>query len=167
MANTLVAPADLAAFPGAPFVDTLVDAAAGSVRDDAGWHIAPSVTETLTVVSPGGTALLIPSLKYTITSVRDVTDPANPETITNYVDRRHGILHRSYGWATDHKYEVAVTHGYTTCPPALLPILAHRAQAAKAVSGNVRLGSLALGFNNPADSRTDQDDKILARYSLR
>lgn len=128
MANTLVAPADLADFPGAPFVDALVDAAAGSVRDEAGWHIAPSVTETLTVVSPGGTALLIPSLLYTITAVRDVTDAANPETITNYVDRGSGVLHRGYGWATDHKYEVDVTHGYAACPPALLPVLAELCQ---------------------------------------
>lgn len=163
----LVEVVDLSDYPGAPFTTAVVESAAESVRDEAGWHIAPEVTETLTVVSKGGTALLIPSLRYTITAVRDVTDPAAPEAITNYVDRGAGILHRSYGWATDHKYEVVLTHGYATCPPALKPVIAHRAQAAKMPGGSVSLGSLSTGFSNPADARTEQDAAIIARYSLR
>jgi hypothetical protein len=39
MANTLVSPYDLEDFPGAPFSDTLVDAAVVGPRR-GGWHIA-------------------------------------------------------------------------------------------------------------------------------
>jgi hypothetical protein len=54
MANTLVSPYDLEDFPGAPFSDTLVDAAVSEIRGEAGWHIAPQVTETLTSTPTAG-----------------------------------------------------------------------------------------------------------------
>lgn len=159
----LVAAADLADYPGAPFAESVVESAGEAVRDEAGWHIAPEVTETLTIVSRGGTALVLPTLKYAITAVRDVT--ASPvETITDYVDRGSGVLHRAYGWATDHRYEVDLTHGYAACPPALKPVIAHRAQASKmGGSSNVRLGSLSIGSDSGAP---EQDAAIIARYSL-
>ena len=162
-AQPLVVAADLADYPGAPFSDAVVESAGESVRVEAGWHIAPEIAEVVTVVSRGGTALLIPSLRYTVTAVRDVTDSANPETITDYVDRGSGVLYRGYGWATDHRYEVDVTHGFAECPPALKPVIAHRAQAARSGASNVRLGSLSIG----ADSgEPEQDAAIVARYSL-
>lgn len=160
----LVAAADLSDYPGAPFAPGVVESAAESVRDEAGWHIAPSVTETLTVRSRGGTALLLPTLRYTITAVRDVTDASSPVAVTNYVDRGSGVLHRDYGWATDHKYEVDLTHGYDACPPSLKPVIARRAQAIRTPGATMRLGSLSIGSDVGED--TPQDAAIIARYSL-
>lgn len=161
----LATPEDLVNYAGAPFAPDVVSAAAESVRAEAGWHIAPVVTETMAGVSQGGTVLLIPSLRYTVTAVRDVT--ASPaETITDYVDRGSGILHRDRGWVTGHRYEVDATHGYAGCPPALLPVIAHRASAMRSpAGGNVRLGSLSLGSTGGAEG--EQDAAIVARYSLR
>jgi hypothetical protein len=167
MTNTLAAPTDLADFPGAPFSDALVDSAVSAVRGEAGWHIAPAVTETVTVVSEGGTVLLVPSLRVTaVTEVRDVSGDT-PEALTGWVLRRSGILERGYGWPKRHAIEVDLTHGYAETPPELLPVLARRANDARASSaGQVRLGSLSVGTTSVGTAVTAADEAVVRRYSL-
>jgi hypothetical protein len=162
MTNTLVAPTDLADFPGAPFSDALVDSAAGSVRGEAGWHIAPVVTETLRVFSEGGKALLIPSLKYTISEIRDVSGDT-PETLTGWTDRGFGILLRT-SWPSDHMLEVDVVHGYEACPPELWPVIARYVQAAqtKSTVSQTSLGDFSESYRTGSVS-----DPVLARFSVR
>lgn len=129
MANTLAAPADLADFPGAPFADAIVDAAVGSVRREAGWHIAPTVTETLTVDSRGGRWLMLPTMNLTaVTAVRDISGDT-PETLTGWKFKRAGMLYLATGWKCDAVIEVDVTHGYATPPAELLSVIAERCQA--------------------------------------
>ena len=99
-----------------------------------------------------------------MTEVRDISGDT-PVTLTGWTDRGSGILLKSY-WPAGHMLEVDVTHGYVACPPELLPVIAHRAQAAKVPGGSVRLGSLSTGYSNPNDARNEQDDAILARFKL-
>lgn len=135
MANTLVEPADLLPFPGAPFTQEVVDAAVAAVRKTAGWHIAPSVTETATVESQGGRFLFLRTLHLTeVTAVRDVTN-STPVVLDGY--RTHqtdefkaGILDRPCGWPCG-VLEVDLTHGYPECPEDLLPAVAELCRAAK------------------------------------
>ena len=115
----LFAPEDLAGLPGAPFDSELVLQAGEAIRNAAGWHIAPVVTETLEVDSPGGFNLYLKTKRLTaVSEVRDVTAGT---VLTGYTFNRLGRLTRYSGWpSNDHLLEVDVVHGYAECPPELL-----------------------------------------------
>ena len=157
----LVEAIDLVDFPGAPFAESLVESAGESVRAEAGWHIAPQVTETLRIFSEGGTALVLPTLEYTVSAVRDISGDT-PVVLTGWTDRGSGILLKSY-WPAGRVLEVDVVHGYVACPPELLPVIAHRVQASRSPGANVRLGSLSIGGD---PGTPEQDDAVLARFTL-
>lgn len=130
MANDLVSPEDLADFPGAPFPPTVVDAAVGALRGDAGWHIAPEREETLLVDSEGGCKLLLPTMRLTaVAEVRNML-PDTPEVIENWRKSVRGTL--SLRWSAwpcgDESVEVDITHGYTETPPELLIVVAQYCQ---------------------------------------
>jgi hypothetical protein len=121
MANTLVSPEDLAGFPGFPFAEESVDVAAAQVRAEAGWHIAPVVTETLLVDSYGGYLLSLPTRRVAaITAVRGVTGE-----LGTWTHLGSGLYRRS-GWPVG-VLEVDLTHGYAEIPSDLLPVVAARA----------------------------------------
>ena len=84
--DSLATADDLASFPGAPFDELLVEVAQESVRADAGWHIAPVRTETLTLLSYGDYFLSIPSLRIvSVEAVRygpDLTEYTEGWTVT-------------------------------------------------------------------------------------
>lgn len=115
---------DLEGFAGAPFVEAAVTAVGERIRDACRWHVSPVVTETLTVDSRGGIALFLPTLKLTaVSAVRDVTDPDAPVAITGYRWSTGGVLTRTGGmrWPYGSRtVEVDITHGYPTCPAALV-----------------------------------------------
>lgn len=162
----LVAAAGLAPF--GTFTEDAALAAGQGIRRETNWHISPSVTETLTLYSEGGTVLLLPSLKVTaVTAIRDVTDADVPETLTGWSFRANGVLKRNCGWPTGHAIEVDVTHGYDACPAELLPVLARRARDTSAsTAGSVRLGSLQIGTTSVGTTITATDEAIIRRYSL-
>lgn len=130
MTNTLVTPEDLADFPGAPFPPTVVDAAVDALRGDAGWHIAPEVTETVLVDSEGSCKLLLPTMRLTeVTEVRNVL-PDTPEVIEGWRKSRRGTLTlRWSGWPCgDESVEADITHGYAETPPSLFIVVAQYCQ---------------------------------------
>jgi hypothetical protein len=155
MTNTLAAPADLADFPGAPFSDALVDAAVSAVRGEAGWHIAPAVTETVIVESVGGPHLFLPTLQLTaVTAVRDVTsEDIAAVAVTGWRSHntarfRAGLLFRPAGWRG--VYEVDLTHGYAACPDDLKSALAERARTIRS-GGRVKqqaAGPYSVNFDS-------------------
>jgi hypothetical protein len=123
-------PALLDDFPGAPFPEIVVTAAEESVRDEAGWHIAPVVTETVTVDGSGASPyLLLPSLRIvSVASVRALVDDAWVD-LTGWRIAGSGMLWRSAGWAYGiAAVEVTMSHGYPTVPAGLLPVVAARCQ---------------------------------------
>ena len=160
----LLYPVELSDLPGAPFSDAVVLLAGERIRDECGWHIAPSVTETLTVDVDCGRAFL-PSMRVTaVSAVRDVTGtspvviPASAwrwrKTITAVDISRCGV----------ETIEVDITHGYDTCPTALL---GRAAELARRIGrgGDVRseqVGGVAYSY---AAGATD-DDAALLKYAL-
>lgn len=161
----LVAAADLSDYPGAPFTEGVAESAGDSVRDQAGWHIAPEITETMVVRSRGGRDLLLRSLR--VTAVTEITH--NGTAVTDWDDDaelfREGILHRENGWPIG-VLRVTLTHGYLSIPPALLPVVATWAQAIKR-GGQVTqesLGSRSVSFAT-GESATVSD--ALARYTIK
>jgi hypothetical protein len=167
----LVEPTDLTDFPGAPFPASLVAAACDSIRDDAGWHIAPSVESTEQVHSLGGKYLFVKSLRLTdVTEIRSITE-SGTTVLTGWVRYESGTLFRSCGWPVDALIEVDMVDGYETCPPSLFPAVVSRIQDAKVdrSRGSVRLGSLAvspLGPPNTAAAEAAQPDAVVRRFRI-
>lgn len=166
MTNTLAGPSDLTGFPGAPFTDRVVDGAVGALRLVARWHIAPSVTETITLDSDGGSRLILPTLHLTaVSEVRDVSGDT-PVVITDFRWSHAGVLSRPCGWPYGFQsIEVDITHGYTECPPELLSIIAYGCQSA-GVDRNLSARSVGPFSESYRDSAGEVSDPILARYTL-
>lgn len=99
-----------------------VDAACAQVRDFCNWHIAPSVTETVTVPVRSG-VLSLPSLHVTeVVSVDGTTD--------GFTWTSDGVVRLSYGHHWSYRQTPAVvvfTHGYESCPLPVRQVVAQLA----------------------------------------
>lgn len=161
----LVIPGDLTGQSGAPFSAEVVLSASESVRRACGWHIAPVVTETLTLNSNGGPLLVLPSLKVVdITEVRDVSDDT-PAIIEGWRWSADGLVSRENGcWPTGFRtVEVDIIHGHETCPPELFPVIADFSRRRVAQES---IGGRSVSFVSSADSRLEStlaDFRIRAR----
>lgn len=161
---TLASSTALTGFPGAPFDPSAVESACESVRGDAGWHIAPEVTETLTVVSYGGVLLTLPTRRIVaVAAVRDMTTTAT--LLTGW--RRMGCdLYSTSGWPVG-TLEVDLTHGFPAVPPELLPVIAQRVSAGE-VGSNVRQRSTTRGPFGLSETYRDTAtlDPAVLRYAV-
>ena len=123
----LVLPGDLDGYPGAPFPPEPVMSAVAGLRRAAGWHIAPSVTETVTLDHDGAGVLQLRSLYVTaVTSVKDVSTDT-PTDLTGWRWSQDGMVSECFP-CEFRTVEVTFTHGYAECPPDLLPVVASRTQ---------------------------------------
>lgn len=167
MTNDLAAPDDLAEFPGAPFADSLLDAAVSAVRGEVGWHIAPSRNDTVDVDSRGGRYLFLPSLYVTaVTTVEDVTGDV-ATAIDDWRFSANGTLYRAAGWpAGTAAVRVAMTHGFASCPADLLSVLAERCQLSAVNRAYARegVGPFSVTLRDRADRAAV--DPAVARYQL-
>lgn len=126
MVTELAAPADLATYRGGD-PDLVVAAAEGAVRVYCGWHIAPARTETVTAMSDGGAALLLPTMQVSeITAVRQLTTEG-PQVEDNWRSTPRlaaGVLLRNSGcWKYGGVYEVDCTHGHAQVPPEVRAVV--------------------------------------------
>lgn len=171
MANDLVSPSDLSGFPGAPFADGVVDAAVAELRKVAGWHVAPSIDETVAVDADYGRSVILPTLRLNaVAAVRNVTSLVDdPTDVTDYrttptLRFRAGIVDRPCGWPCG-VLEFDITHGYDTCPAELLPIIAAACRQIGADSRNVQqqgAGPFSVTYREPSGDI----DPAVARYAL-
>lgn len=179
MANTLVTAYDLEDFPGAPFSDSLVDAAVADIRAEAGWHIAPLVNATLQIHSYGGNVLFLPSRRVTaVTAVRNMSNGG--ALVTGWQQVSSELWRWPYGYGYGYGYggyyygwpvgivEVDVTHGYDATPVDLLPVVAARAllmsnprdpALTERLVGQVAEKYASTGAARPADP-------VVSRYAL-
>lgn len=169
MANTLAQPVELADFPGAPFTQGVVDSAVGAVRLEAGWHIAPQVTETIKVHGSGGTMLILPTLRLTtVTEVRDVSGDT-PVVLGGWRKSTKGILTRDAGWPCGIEViEVDLTHGYTTTPPELFPVIAYfsKVQQVDPTVSQEALGSWSRTFRASSGDQSGLPLAVLSRFTV-
>lgn len=155
----LVEPEDMAGQPGAPFSQAALAAIGESIRREAGWHIAPEVTETLIVDSIGGRILILPTLH--LVSVSQVRD-GDGSVLTGWRMSKRGMLSRSSGWPAGFgAVEVDVVHGHKTCPAELLPVVASRAQRRVRSES---IGGRSVTFDADPDAGTAPS--VLARFAL-
>lgn len=100
------------------------DAACRAVRTYCGWHVAPSVTQTLVLDGPGGSLLVLPSLLVT-----DVAEVKNAGTVLSDPEWSAAGMIRSHGWTTRFRgVSVTLTHGYDECPEDIYAVLEHMAR---------------------------------------
>ena len=135
-------------------------AACAAVRLYCGWHIAPVVTETLTLDGPGGTLLRLPSAR--VKAVLSVTNKGT--VIDNPEWSEYGMI-RGFWWTEKFRgVVVEFTHGYDECPADLLDVLTQMAAAAgRGGVSAVTSGTHQVSFEPAPDSR--QRD-VLDRYRL-
>ena len=155
MANDLARPTDLAGFPGAPFSDAQVDAAAAAVRRAAGWHIAPVRTETKALdVACIESRLRLPT--RLLVSLDEVRDGETGDVIaadTYRVSHALAQARRSAGWPSGYEaVEVDMTHGYEETPADVLAVVAQAVALARRdpTIQSVSLDDFATRYYNDA-----------------
>jgi hypothetical protein len=167
VSNDLVSPNQLSDFPGAPFTDAAVDAVVARLRREAGWHIAPRRTETVTVDGSDTRLLVLPTLELTdVTEVRDVTVLAAPVVVPDWRAARAGMLRRSGGWPRGYLSVAAdITHGYEECPADLLPVIATLCKLSTS-DGEVNQESLGSWSVTLRESLPQDQAETLQAYSI-
>lgn len=87
-------------------------AAQGAVRRECGWHVAPVITETLTLDGSGSRTLLLPSKR--VRALESVTNDGRDVADRVKFSRTAGVLTLASGWSCDvGAVEVTLTHGYS------------------------------------------------------
>ena len=146
------------------------DAACVTVREYCGWHIAPAITETVTLDGPGGSLLRLRSLY--VTAVTEVINRGHvvddPQWSQNgmirgcWTDRFRGIT-------------VTMTHGYDECPADIVAVLEHMASQGEAAEAVGVMQSMTAGpFTAQASTASlagavglsGQHRGVLDRYKL-
>lgn len=149
-------------------------AACSAVRAYCGWHVAPSVTETVTVDGSGSSVQLLPTLH--LTALLSITNAGIPVFDPEWSDM--GAVRGC--WTAKYRgVEASIAHGYPQCPAEVLAVA--RAAAARIVSdrasqaaggavqqvGQVRYvlprdgGTTAAGWDGPS-----YEAGILDRYRI-
>lgn len=146
------------------------EVAVSAIRDYCGWHIAPSVTETLTVDGPGrGGQLLLPTLR--LTAVAAVQNDGTAVELDNVQWTQRGAL-RGARWNDKYRGVTAtVTHGYDEWPPALLAVA--RSMAAQGAGSNatrITSGPHSVELTEEARAGAWQPspaaERVLVRYRI-
>lgn len=171
--DSLLTAADLVDLPGAPFSDVVVSMVCEAVRVECGWHIAPERTETVTLDSPGGRVLMLPTLHLTsVAAVRNML-PDTPTDLIGWRKSRAGMLSAGCRWPCGFEsVEVTMTHGYANCPAglaaaigALCAVAALNPAVASESAGSVSISyrDLAAGLSYDQQLATNA---IIAHYKL-
>jgi hypothetical protein len=174
-APSMVLASDLNGFPGGPFSQEMVDVAVAAIRSEVGWHIAPVVTETLSLWSNGSHNLLLPSLR--VVSVQSVVAAGVAVTAFQVAPgcllQRFGYYPAGLGswyqppllrWPVG-PVDVTLTHGFDSAQD-LIPAIAARLFAL------TRDRSVQVQTDGPfsttyrADVETDGGDPAVSRYRI-
>lgn len=154
---------------------TAEDRAAAAIRAYCGWHVAPSLTETIILDGNGSGRMLLPSTK--VTGVAEVAIDGVALDPAEYRWSADGWLTRAprNRWPdTERSIAVTMTHGFDSVPEIEDVLPAVVARASLSLSG-VELGESVGPFKQSFISgrdgiRTvglmDAEKEILARYKL-
>jgi hypothetical protein len=114
----------------------MLDGAIEAVVGYCGWHIAPSVTETVVLDGSGLTVQTLPSLN--VTEISDVSELGNAVGQVDW--STYGVMEkRNGGLWTDRRRGIAVTltHGFAATPTWIVTMVC-------AMAGRAFLGSLGV-----------------------
>lgn len=164
VAPSMIDVSELSGFPGAEgFTQEMVEVAVAAIRADAGWHIAPVVTETVTVFGDGRRSLFLPSLR--VLSVDAVTFGGLP--VQGWMLCPGCVLYgiSSWEWPVG-PVQVTLTHGYESAPD-LIPAVAARlngfTRGDRAVVSQTD-GPFTTTYST--DAEMSASDTVISRYSI-
>ena len=142
-------------------------AAAGRIRTECQWHIAPIWQEELSLRGDGSSLLLLPTLK--LISVDQVIIKGLVQDLSKFVvdPSINGIWIKSGGWSVE-PISVLFTHGYAECPPELKAAAAQIARQDRAAGfGQVSIGQVRVAASTAGDDGLDPYvSSILKMYRL-
>lgn len=171
-AGPLATPDDLASYQSGN-EQSLLDQATALVRSYCGWHVAPSLAETITVDGSGSMFLSLPSLH--VISITSVTEAGTLLDAGSYEWSVQGQLWRSTPWAGAYRSVVVeLVHGYDEAPVLTAVVMAVVSRAQKSPAGEVRVqvGPFSetysqSGFNQAGGLvLLDAEKAVLDRYRL-
>lgn len=121
-----------------PRVEPALAGASRAIRRYCGWHIFPSISETLILDGPGGRVLDLPSLN--VTDVASVVQLGTTLDASTYRWSALGSIKLNSGWWTDEYrgIEVALTHGYVDADDVRDVLLAIVSRELSSPSGATR-----------------------------
>lgn len=159
-AGPIVTTTDLTAYQsGDP--QSLIDSATAEVRGYCGWHVTPSLSETVTLDASGGTSLMLPSLH--VTAVTAVLADGTALTTDDYAWSQVGVLTYLTGcWPVKAgSVVVTFTHGYDDALDLAQVILARatRTKSNPTSAKTMTAGPFAESFDSVffADERATLD----------
>lgn len=155
----LVTGTELTGFKGAPFPPAVLNAAAESIRTECEWHIAPEVESVVKLRAGTSDTVLLPTMH--LVEVLEVTSSAGV-LLTGWEELQDGTLWRQGGFPRF--INVRFKHGYDSCPPELLTVIAERAVSGSA--GRISqesLGSRSVSMEAGYDSVSMA---VLQKYKL-
>lgn len=141
------------------------DAACGAVRAYCGWHVAPSVTETVRLDGSGTSVMLLPTLHLTELAIKnDGTPVSDPEWSAA------GMVRTSGCWTSKFRgVEATMTHGYSECPAEIVGVLLEASSRGVAGSTVSQVGQVRMGGNEGVSGSASfllEQTAILDRYRL-
>lgn len=160
--------------------------ASGAIRTYCGWHIAPSVTETLVVDGSGSRLQALPTMH--LTDVTAVTNDGEDLVLTDIEWSQAGMLRWNHGpdWGWDRgrwwsiRFQgvtADVTHGYAEVPPEIVMIclnsaIGRLAAIERGSATRVQVGEVSVGYRTPSKDvpgdgeLSPSDHLILERYAI-
>lgn len=131
---------------------TIVRQAQGAIRRYCGWHIAPEVTETITLDGSGSRSLWLPSLY--VTDIASITIEGEVKSADDYDWSANGYVWSRYGYWTCRPRQIVVelTHGYSDIPEELVGVASSLA---------------ARRASSPAGVRREQAGQVSMEYGAR
>lgn len=162
----MVTPDDLAGLPGAPFPEAMVRAAQARIRTQCGWHIAPSLTQTIVVSGDGGYEQWLPTRHITDVMAVDVWDGTQYAPMPGWTSQvgwdEAGILSASSCFPAGRRtIRITLTHGWDPCPDDLKLLVA--ASTSRQIAQEV-ISSRSITFADTGDIYGLSE--VLDRYRL-
>ena len=177
----IVVTGDLALYQGGD-AQSLINQATALVRRYCGWHVTPSMTETVTLDGSGNGTQILPSLH--VSAIASVTYEGTLLAAVDYSWSPVGVVEyvpggpyftNAYRWSTGlGKVVVVMTHGFDDAPDLAGVVMAIASRAQASPNGVVRTQAgpfsetySQTGFNVAGGvSMVDHEKDILNRYRL-
>ncbi|WP_052373509.1 hypothetical protein [Nocardia otitidiscaviarum] len=151
-----------------------LDGVISDIREYCGWHIAPAVTETITVDGSGAAVLQIPTLR--LSAVASVAENGLVVPDTEYEWSEDGTLRRlPIGRCWTNRYRSVVvecTHGYDEVPASIVSVVLDATSSALSApvgSGGElpeTMGPFTFGGTKGASAFTAAQLRVLDRYKV-
>lgn len=150
-------------------------AAIGEIRGYCGWHIAPSVTETVTLDGSASGVILLPTLRLTAAPTVVSVDGTTVEAENLQWSERGVVRFLRHATTKLRGVVMTITHGYTDFPPELLAVARDmalqdgRIGASGMTSGphQIQFGVTGAGVQAGAVGTSDLQRRVIDRYRIK